>query len=241
MAGGGQMGGGQPPSGAYGSPNFDSSNPVNQPPSGSGMNPFRQAGGAGGLGMASLGAMAGSGMGAAGAMPQNMGGAMQPGESNAVDSLYRNIYNRPASADELSFYKNEFGDDVSSEEAQSLRQRLEESRGTESITPQQPSMDTQPIPFNDPYFQPRFDYMYGNQFNSMNQFNPFTRGYYGADPMYGGYSPFYPALPTPNMQSMPSRLGEIEEQLEEQKRKLDEEEASRKTENLKQARWPYNP
>ena len=144
MAGGGQMGGGQPPSGAYGSPNFDSSNPINQPLSGSGMSPFRQAG----------------------------------------------------------------------------------------ATSEQPSMDTQPIPFNDPYFQPRFDYMYGNQFNSMNQFNPFTRGYYGADPMYGGYSPFYPALPTPNMQSMPSRLGEIEEQLEEQKRKLDEEEASRKSINF---------
>jgi len=182
MAGGGQMGGGQPPSGAYGSPNFDSS----QPSSGSGMNPFRQAGGAGGLGMASLGAMAGSGMG----LPMQTYGAMQPGESNAVDTIYRNIYNRPASADELSYYKNEFGDDVSPEEAQSLRQRLEDSRGPETITPQQPSM------MNDPYFRPLQNYMY-SPFMSMQQFNPYTRGYFGADPMYGGYSPFIPRMPTP--------------------------------------------
>lgn len=87
MAGGGQMGGGQPPSGAYGSPNFDSSNPVNQPPSGSGMKP--PMGGLGTMGMA--------GMGMAGAMPQeaygrHMGDAT-PQQPSAYDTAYQPRYN----------------------------------------------------------------------------------------------------------------------------------------------------
>lgn len=49
------------------------------------------------------------------------------------------------------------------------------------------------------YNQPRFDYMYGGQERSRAQFNPFTMGYYGADPMYGGYSPFIPQLPDYSM------------------------------------------
>jgi hypothetical protein len=52
---------------------------------------------------------------------------------------------------------------------------------------------------NELKFQPRFDYMYGGQERSRAQFNPFTMGYYGADPMYGGYSPFIPQLPDYSM------------------------------------------
>lgn len=181
MAGGGQMGGGQPPSGAYGSPNFDSS----QPSSGSGMSPFRQFRGM-------LGGMAGSGM--APVVPESpystttaadMGAPTQP---NFIDQAYRDIYNRPASADELSYYKNEFGDDISRDERMSLVERLKDSRGPE--TTQQQSM------MNNPYFRPLQNYMY-SPFMSMRQYNPYTRGYFGADPMYGGYSPFIPRMPTP--------------------------------------------
>lgn len=129
MAGGGQMGGGQPPSGAYGSPNFDSSNPINQPSSGSGMNPFRQTRGM-------LGGMAG--LGISPALPA----------AGTPDSSYE-MANMPP---------------------QSM--------------------------MNDPYFRPMQNYMY-SPFMSMQQYNPYTRGYFGADPMYGGYSPFIPRMPTP--------------------------------------------
>jgi hypothetical protein len=59
-------------------------------------------------------------------------------------------------------------------------------------------------------FQPRFDYMYGGQERSGGQFNPNTMGYYGADPMYGGYSPFIPQLPNYNVYNTNtlSKLGE---------------------------------
>lgn len=68
------------------------------------------------------------------------------------------------------------------------------------------------------YFQPRFDYMYGGLGQSMSQYNPYTMSYMGADPMYGGYSPFVPQLPYYSPTGALSDL-RTQDEIEEQERK----------------------
>lgn len=60
-----------------------------------------------------------------------------------IEDLYQETFNRPATVAEQEFYQKEFGSEVDTEEAASLKERLEASKGPD--TPAQATKPTKPV------------------------------------------------------------------------------------------------
>ena len=54
------------------------------------------------------------------------------GVAQKIEDLYQETFNRPATVAEQDFYQKEFGDEIDSDESDSLTKRLQESKGPDA-------------------------------------------------------------------------------------------------------------